>query len=174
MRVLNLIVAVDLACCIGKSGPVPLVWKQKEDMKRFKKLTTGNTVIMGYNTFMSMGRPLPNRHNIVVTSRHFDELSSHKGIFVVKSLEEAIEKGQIIGEEQFLIGGGMLYNEAIKKDLVKNYQITIFETRLPYHEDNALIDFPVFGKEWKKENVGGADVDEENEFYTVFADIRSA
>ena len=174
MRVLNLIVAVDLVRCIGRSGPVPLVWKQKEDMKRFKKLTTGNTVIMGYNTFMSMGKPLPNRANIVVSSQHFEELNARDDLLAARSLEDAIAMGEIIGKEQFLIGGAMLYNEAIKKDLVKNYRITIFETRLPDHKDNAYVNFPVFGKEWKKENVGGADVDEENEFYTVFADIRSA
>jgi dihydrofolate reductase len=172
-RSLNLIVAVDLASCIGRSGPVPLVWKQKEDMKRFKKLTTGNTVIMGYNTFLSIGKPLPKRANIVVSSRHFDELSKRDDLLVAKSLEDAIAMGEIIGEELFLIGGGMLYNEAIKKDLVKNYRITIFEARLPNHEDSAYIEFPVFSEEWKKENVGGANIDENNEFYSVFADIRS-
>lgn len=173
MRVLNLIVALDLARCIGRSGPVPLVWKQKEDMKRFKKLTTGNTVIMGYNTFASIGKPLPKRANIVVSSRHFDELNQRDDLLVARNLEDAIAMGEIIGNELFLIGGGMLYNEAIKKDLVKNYRITIFETRLPDHKDNAYVEFPVFSKDWKKENIDGADIDEENEFYSVFADIRS-
>lgn len=172
MQVLNLIVALDKNRCIGKSGPIPLVWKQKEDMKRFKQRTTGGVVIMGYNTFMSMGKPLPKRANIVVSANHSDELRKRADLLVATSLEEAIKMGKIIGLEMFLIGGGMLYNEAIKKDLVKQYCITIVETELPADAENSFVNLPTITKEWEKEILGDAGPDEENKFYSVFVDIR--
>ena len=172
MQVLNLIVAIDKNQCIGKTGAVPLIWKQKEDLTRFKNRTTGSVVIMGYNTFMSIGKPLPKRANIVVTSKHFDELNAKDGFLTAKSLEEAVKMGEIIGKEMFLIGGGMLYNEAIKKDLVKRYCITIVETILPEDAENSFVNLPTFTKEWEKEILGDSDPDEENEFYALFVDIR--
>lgn len=174
MQVLNLIIAVDTNRCIGKSGPVPLVWKQKEDMKRFKNLTTGNVVIMGANTFFSMGsKPLPNRTNIVVTKKNFAAISDIEGVDAVQSLDEAIEFAKEFGKEIFLIGGGMLYNEAIKRDLIKAYYITIFETQLPEDPTNSRVNFPVFYNNiWTREYLGDADADTKNEFYSVFVDIR--
>jgi len=174
-RILNLIVAVDLVQCIGKSGPHPIVWKQKEDMRRFRERTTGNVVIMGYNTFQSMGRPLPKRENIVVSRAHKEELLKRGDVIVVESLEEAIGLGATVfpQKELFLIGGGMLYNDAIKKDLVKCYCLTIFETCLPEHSDNSFVELPKFDSSWEKQMMGGADADEANEFYSVFVDIRS-
>ena len=62
---INIIVAYDKNLAIGKDNT--LVWRQSADLKRFKELTSGHTVVMGRKTFESIGKPLPNRRNIVIT-----------------------------------------------------------------------------------------------------------
>jgi dihydrofolate reductase len=66
---INIIVAYDKNLAIGKDNT--LVWRQSADLKRFKELTTGNTVVMGRKTFDSIGKPLPNRRNIVERSLYY-------------------------------------------------------------------------------------------------------
>ena len=85
MTDLTLVAAVAKNGVIGKGGGIP--WKIPEDMKRFKKLTSGHPVIMGRKTFESIGKPLPNRYNFVVSSKEIDNLD----LCVVSSLDEAIE-----------------------------------------------------------------------------------
>ena len=94
---------------LGKNGD--LIYKIPEDLKRFKEITSGHTIIMGRKTFESIGRPLPNRTNIVITR---DPNFSVDGVIVVHSLDEALEKAQ--GDDEcFIIGGGQIYQEAIGK-----------------------------------------------------------
>lgn len=90
---------------LGKDNK--LIYKIPEDLERFKNLTSGHTIIMGRKTFESIGRPLPNRTNIVISS---DPNYKAEGITVVHSLDEAL--GQLQGEI-FIIGGGQVYQEAI-------------------------------------------------------------
>lgn len=106
---INLIAAVSENNVIGKDGKLP--WHISADMRRFRELTTGNTVIMGRKTFESIGRPLPNRYNIVITSnREFVA----EGCIVAHSLEEALEKARENGQGNiFIIGGGQVYEGAI-------------------------------------------------------------
>lgn len=87
-----------------------LIWHLPDDLKRFKQLTSGHPIIMGRKTFESIGKPLPNRINIVIT-RNKDWKS--EGILVVNSLEEAIEKGKETNSEIFIIGGGNIYDQAM-------------------------------------------------------------
>ena len=91
-----------------------LIYKIPEDLKRFRKLTSGHTIIMGRKTFESIGRVLPNRINIVVTSNpnFFDE-----NVIVAHSLDEALRLAQLRDEdgETFIIGGGQIYQDAIKR-----------------------------------------------------------
>ena len=82
---INIIVAYDKNLAIGKDNT--LVWRQSADLKRFKELTTGNTVVMGRKTFESIGKPLPNRRNIVIT-RQDTEI---EGVEIIKSIEEITE-----------------------------------------------------------------------------------
>lgn len=86
-----------------------LIWHISDDLKRFKRLTTGHGVIMGRKTYDSIGRPLPNRHNVVVTRSeglHID------GVTVVHSLQQAL--GLFASaEEVFVIGGGEIYRHAM-------------------------------------------------------------
>ena len=172
-RFLNLIVAVDENGCIGKSGPEPLMWKQRADMLRFKELTTGNVVIMGRNTFESLGKPLPNRVNIVITSRFKEDLLNRGDVIVADSLEEAcaIVNTAFHDKKPFLIGGGMVYNEAIQKDLVRKFFITVVKTQI---DGDAFVKFPDFSDlgSWEHELLESIDADEHNQFKSVFMDIR--
>lgn len=96
---------------IGDRGKLP--WHIPEDLKRFKELTLGHPIIMGRNTFLSIGRVLPGRTNIVLTDTPWND--APKEVIVVYSLEDALEKAQSApgGEEVFVIGGGMVYREAL-------------------------------------------------------------
>lgn len=101
---MNLIVAVSRNGQIGVSNELP--WHIKEDLQYFKKLTTGSTVIMGRKTFESIGRPLPNRKNVVLTR---DTSFTASGIEVVHSVETLLS---YIKEDNnvFIIGGGEVYS----------------------------------------------------------------
>lgn len=94
---------------LGKNGD--LIYKIPEDLKRFKEITSGHTIIMGRKTFESIGRPLPNRTNIIITH---DPEYKVEGAVVVHSLDEAFQQAQD-DNEIFVIGGGQIYQEAIKK-----------------------------------------------------------
>ena len=93
-----MIAAVDPNGVIGIDNRIP--WHYAADLKRFKRLTVGHTVIMGRNTFESIGRPLPKRKNIVVTRRDLPD------VLCVRSLEEALAE---VDGEAWLIGGRAIY-----------------------------------------------------------------
>lgn len=101
---INIIVATSKNNQIGINNQLP--WHISEDLKYFRLTTSGKTVLMGRKTFESIGRPLPNRKNIVLTR---DMSFAPEGVSVVHSLEEALEicKAQ---EEIFIIGGGEIYS----------------------------------------------------------------
>lgn len=103
---ISIIVAVSEDWGIGKDNE--LLWHISEDLKRFKRLTTGKTVIMGKRTWESLPRrPLPGRKNIVITDvpgENFD------GSVTVYSIEDAVRKCDD-AEEAFVIGGGSVYRQ---------------------------------------------------------------
>jgi dihydrofolate reductase len=106
---LSLIVAVAENGVIGNNNQ--LIWHLPNDLKQFKRLTTGHCIIMGRKTFDSIGKPLPNRTSIII-SRNAD----FKVIdcFTVDSLEKAISVAQEKGEtEAFIIGGAEIYRQAL-------------------------------------------------------------
>ena len=133
-----MIVAVDEERAIGKDNR--LLWNIPEDLKRFKELTTGHTVIMGENTYHSIGRPLPNRTNIVVTLNQSLVLP---GCFVVYSIDEAFqiakEKEQ---EEVFVIGGASIYRQCLP--LVERLYLTLVEGK--HEADTFFPDYAEFQK----------------------------
>ena len=104
---LYIIVAMTGEGIIGNGGALP--WKIPGELKVFKELTVGNTVIMGRNTFESIGRPLPDRNNIVVSAT----LSSAEGIQIAGNLEEAVNLGRLLKKKMFVIGGAKLYEKAL-------------------------------------------------------------
>lgn len=106
---IHLIAAVAENRVIGRDGGLP--WHIPADLKHFKALTTGHTVIMGRRTYESIGKPLPNRRNIVV-SRTMTQPPT-EGVELAASLEEALARAS--QEECFIIGGAQLYAEALPR-----------------------------------------------------------
>ncbi|MFT5589392.1 MAG: dihydrofolate reductase [Bradyrhizobium sp.] len=106
MTLLTLIVATDNAGGIGIRNMLP--WKLPEDLAHFKRTTTGHPILMGRKTFESIGRPLPNRRNIVI-SRNPDW--HHDGVETVASLQVALDLPE--AAEVFVIGGAEIYRLAL-------------------------------------------------------------
>ena len=103
---ITIIVAYSNNLIIGKDNSIP--WHISDDLKRFKKLTTGNVIIMGRKTFESLGsKPLPNRTNIVISSK----LNTSNSVKVYKNLIEALNDHK--NEKIFLIGGYSIYKEGL-------------------------------------------------------------
>lgn len=101
---ISMIVAMSQNYVIGINGTLP--WRLPEDLKYFKNLTLGKSLIMGRKTFESIGRPLPNRENIVITRQ---ENYSQEGIKIAQSLEEAIKLAE---KEVFIVGGAEIYKQS--------------------------------------------------------------
>ena len=101
---ITLVAAIASNNVIGKENSLP--WNIPEDLKRFKQMTSGHTILMGRKTFDSIGRPLPNRQNIVMTK---DENFEREGIKVINGLDEALELIKKSNEDIFVIGGSKIY-----------------------------------------------------------------
>ncbi|MBT3383632.1 MAG: dihydrofolate reductase [Prolixibacteraceae bacterium] len=103
---ISIIVAISENFAIGKNND--LLFHLPNDLKRFKQITSGNTIIMGRNTLLSLPKwPLPNRRHIVITDKKDDVFP---GCEIVFSIEEAIKKVKN-EREAFVIGGGMIYRQ---------------------------------------------------------------
>lgn len=103
---LAIIAAVGHGRAIGKDGKLP--WRIPEDLKRFKRLTTGHAVLMGRGTWESLGRALPGRRNVVLSS------SPVQGIESYASIEESL-RALASAERVFVIGGGNVYAQLIDR-----------------------------------------------------------
>ena len=121
---------------IGKDNK--LLWHIPEDLKRFKAITSGHPVIMGRKTREAIGRPLPNRTNIVVSR----SLKAAEGGYVSSSLENAIKfaQKQAGGEEVFIIGGGEIYRQALP--LADKLYLTIIKGS--FEADTFFPDYSAF------------------------------
>ncbi len=105
---------VSILLAIGKNnelgGNNALLWKLSDDMKLFKQLSMGHSIIMGRKTFESIGKPLPGRKNIVVTTSFIDV----EGIYTATDLNHAIEMARDSGDDEaFIIGGAQIFNYAV-------------------------------------------------------------
>ncbi len=115
MSSLSIIVATDSGLGIGVDNKLP--WRLPEDLAHFKRTTSGHAIIMGRKTFESIGRPLPNRRNIVVTRNHEWQ---HAGVETVTSLDAARD---LLNEElAFIIGGAEIYQQSM--DLANELIVT--------------------------------------------------
>jgi dihydrofolate reductase len=104
---LSIIVAIDSNNGIGNNNK--LLTYISADLRHFKEITTNHTIVMGSNTWLSLpNKPLPNRTNIVITSKNDNEM--FKGAIVVHSIDEAISKCPS-NEESFIIGGAKIYEQ---------------------------------------------------------------
>ena len=109
-----------------------LLYRIKDDLKRFKELTMNNIVIMGRKTYDSIGKALPNRENIVITSQDIDD-----EVYCVRSLENAFELAEKLeGEKVYIIGGAQVYNEAL------NYATKLELTIIDKEPENIDAYFP--------------------------------
>lgn len=116
------ILCVDLNGNIGKDND--LLFHIKEDMQFFKQSTLNNIVVMGYNTWLSLGeKPLPNRKNIVLTDKEIG------GVVTTDNLEKQLEViDGIVTKDIYIIGGAYVYNYALANNLVDEILITIVPT----------------------------------------------
>ena len=108
---LSIIVAIAKNNVIGKDNK--LIWHLPEDLKRFKKITTGHTIIMGRNTFESLGRVLPNRKHIVLCNDAQLNIDD-KNVEIINSVDK-LEKYENSENENFVIGGASIYKLLLPK-----------------------------------------------------------
>jgi len=122
----KIIVCTNNIGVIGRGGD--LVYKISEDLQNFKRMTVGNVVIMGWNTFQSLPnkKPLKDRTNIVITSK--DVESEYENLVFVKTIEDVIKicSRNFKDKEWFVIGGGSIYRQFLEASIVD----TIFETKV--------------------------------------------
>lgn len=134
----NLIVARSQNGIIGKDGQIP--WTIPEDLEHFKKLTYGKAIVMGRKTYESIGRVLPNRLNIVVSSKEPEVSDTNYNLRFVKSLQCARELAVDCGHtELWVIGGERLYKDAMS--LVSELHITEVHTTIPYRLEDQVAKF---------------------------------
>lgn len=165
-----------LIAAIGKNrelgkGP-DLIWRLPSDLKRFKELTSGHPIIMGRKTFESIGRPLPNRTNIILTRTPLPSPLwvtsdvTHVGVKVVDSFEAALRAAQESegGEKTFVIGGGEMYKTALP------VADTLDLTLIYAEEPRATVFFPEFETEFEK--VSESELKEENGVRFTWAQFK--
>ncbi len=134
---ISLIAAIDENRGIGKNNQ--LLFHIPDDLKRFKQLTRNHPVIMGRKTYESIGKPLPQRLNIIITR---DSNFQIEGCTVSHSLEEAIRIAkQHEKEEIFIIGGGQIYQQAIQ--FADKLYLTLIKGT--YDADAFFPDYSAFG-----------------------------
>jgi dihydrofolate reductase len=137
---ISLIVAAAQNGVIGRDNQ--LIWHLPDDLKQFKRLTTGHPIIMGRKTFDSIGKPLPNRTSIVITRNQDWQF---EGVIVVNSVNEAIEAARQTGtDEAFVIGGAEVY----KMTLPVADKIYLTEVKAEF-EGDAYLNVPN-KEEWQE------------------------
>ena len=133
---LTAVAAVSKNLVIGKNNSLP--WNIPEDLKRFKALTSGSPIIMGRKTYESIGRPLPNRINIVLTQKGYK--SSDK-IKIFKNLDNLLNYCEGLDSEVFVIGGSEIYK------LLEPYCTRLVITHVLKEFDGDSF-FPINLKDW--------------------------
>ena len=156
--IISHLVALSNNFVIGVNNDLP--WKLKKDLQHFSTYTQNKAIVMGRKTFESIGRPLPNRKNIVISS----SLESQEGLEVVPSLNQAIEvasqwnKDNSAGEEIVLIGGGYVFEES--KNIVNKLVLTRVECEI-----NGDVFYPQIDlSDWKEISQESFKRDCENEY----------
>jgi dihydrofolate reductase len=112
------IVAIAQNFAIGRNGKLP--WHYSADLKFFKRATTGNTVVMGRKTFESIGKPLPNRLNIVLSRK--SQIETRPILIALKNIEEIIALSEYLKGDLYIIGGAEIYRSL--SDVVEKWIVT--------------------------------------------------
>ncbi|OJV54381.1 MAG: hypothetical protein BGO31_09435 [Bacteroidetes bacterium 43-16] len=155
------VVAASANNVIGIDNKMP--WHLPDDLKFFKQTTSGFPIIMGKNTWLSLGqKPLPNRANVVISN----SLEAAAGAIVVKDIEQAIsllETSHPGLEKAFVIGGGQIYKATM--DIMDEMYVTRIHTVI----DNGMVFFPEFAEsDWEKVWSEFHDKDEKHLFSFTF------
>ena len=156
--IISHLVALSNNFVIGVNNDLP--WKLKKDLQHFSAYTQNKAIVMGRKTYESIGRPLPNRKNIVISS----SLESQEDLEVVPNLNQAIEvasqwnKDNSAGEEIVLIGGGYVFEES--KNIVNKLVLTRVECEI-----NGDVFYPQIDlSDWKEISQESFKRDNENEY----------
>lgn len=174
----SVIAAMTPSRVIGAGNRLP--WHLPADLRFFRDTTRGHAVVMGRKTFESIGRPLPERVNVVVTKN--PEYPVPQGVWIAGSLEEAAALvGRIAprDEEPFIIGGGALYAEALRIDQRRRAAGDAFLDKLYITLVHADIQgdafFPAFeGHLWQVTSRAERPADEKNEYDCSFLVYEAA
>lgn len=155
---ITIIAAIGANNELGKDND--LIWHLSADLKRFKQVTSGHTIIMGRNTFESIGKPLPNRTSVIITR---NENYKREDCIVVHSLQEAVDLIEK-DEQAFIIGGAQIYKQAMDQNLANQLDIT------KVHETfDADVYFPEIDTGlWKKSSEEHFAKDEKNPYNFSF------
>ena len=161
---LSLIVAKAKNNIIGKNNS--LIWHLPDDLKRFKTLTTGHTIIMGRRTFESLGRVLPNRHHVILCN-DMEMNVDNENVEILKDISE-LKDYMENDEENFIIGGATIYK------LLMPYCSKMYITEID-KEFEGDVSFPEIDKKiWKETSREQGPADGENDFkydYVVYEKI---
>lgn len=147
---------------IGSEGGMP--WKLKNDLQRFKQITTGKPIIMGRKTYESIGKPLPNRTNIVVSR---DATFRPEGVVVYDSLDRAIIEAKVLAkltdsDEVCVIGGGEIYRQALP------YTDKVYATYVFGEDITGDTSFPELPQGFLYQGSYSQDANDDNSHYTVY------
>jgi dihydrofolate reductase len=156
--IISHLVALSNNFVIGVNNDLP--WKLRKDLQHFSAYTQNKAIVMGRKTFESIGRPLPNRKNIVISST----LKPQEGLEIVSSLDQGIEaanlwnKGNSGSEEIILIGGGYVFEES--KNIVNKLVLTRVECEIDGDVFYPQVDL----SNWEKVSSAFFKQDNENEY----------
>jgi dihydrofolate reductase len=149
----TIIAAIAENNALGKDNQ--LIWHLPADLKRFKKTTLNHVVIMGRKTFESLGKPLPNRTNILITR---DKNYKAEGCVVVNSLKEALVTAAKEDENPFILGGAEIYKQAMP--FTDKLDLTFV-----HHQFDADVFFPEIDKTiWRETSREDYKADEHNKY----------
>lgn len=146
--ILSAIVAIAENGAIGKDNTLP--WHLPEDLKFFKRTTSGKPVIMGRKTFESLGKPLVNRLNIVISTQK--DLQLPEGVLLYHSVEDAVKRAtEEDTDEAFIVGGGKIYEQSMQL-LDRLYVTRVHTTIEDAHVFFPHIDHAHWKLSWKEEH----------------------
>lgn len=151
---LSIIVAIAKNNAIGKDNK--LLWHLPDDLKRFKRLTTGHNIIMGRKTFESLGRVLPNRHHIILSKDTQLKIDS-KDVEVINDIS-MLDNYINSEEENFVIGGATIYK------LLMPYCNKMYITEIDKEFDGDVYFPEILSKEWRATEREEGPKDDENNF----------
>ena len=146
---------------IGKDNG--LIWHLPADLRHFKQVTMGHPMLMGRKTFESIGKPLPGRTSIIITTQ---KDYAAKGCIVTHSLQEAVEQAKALDEEICIIGGAEIYRQALP------LTDSIYLTRI-HHSFEGDVFFPeIKEEEWEAVEQEHHEPDEKNKYSYSFITLK--